>query len=142
MGDIEFYRENYSKAEKYYLSIQSLLPSINDDFLDYASKFSLAAVKGSLGFHKESFDMYNKLTEVKPDYPDAWNNRGVALIRLGRFDEALKSYDKAIELQPDHADAWQGRGTTLERLGRLDEALKSYDKAIELTPCLKLALLP
>ncbi|MCK4733511.1 MAG: tetratricopeptide repeat protein, partial [Methanophagales archaeon] len=77
---------------------------------------------------------YDKAIELKPDFAEAWNNRGVALGKLGRYDEALKAHDKAIELKPDYAEAWNNRGVELGKLDRYDEALKAYDKAIELKP--------
>ena len=63
-----------------------------------------------------------------------WNNEGVALIQLGRYEEALKAYDKAIELNPNDAVTWCNKGVVLRVFGRYEEALKAYDKAIELKP--------
>jgi tetratricopeptide (TPR) repeat protein len=42
---------------------------------------------------------------VKPDYAEAFNNRGNALQALKRLDEALASYDKALAFKPDYAEA-------------------------------------
>ena len=33
---------------------------------------------------------------------DAWNNKGVALDNLGRYQEAIEYYDKALEIDPDN----------------------------------------
>jgi tetratricopeptide (TPR) repeat protein len=77
---------------------------------------------------------YDKAIELKPDYAEAWYNRGFLLGELGRYDEALKAYDKAIELKPDDDYAWDNKGFLLEKLGRYDEALEAHDKAIKLKP--------
>ena len=45
---------------------------------------------------------------LKPDYAEAFYNRGNALQELKRFDEALASYDKALALKPDHEYAFGG----------------------------------
>ena len=37
---------------------------------------------------------------MKPDYAEAYYNRGMALLELKRHDEALASYNKAVELKP------------------------------------------
>jgi protein O-GlcNAc transferase len=38
---------------------------------------------------------------LKSDYADAFNNRGMALQALNRFDEAVASYDKALSIKPN-----------------------------------------
>ena len=73
-------------------------------------------------------------SRCKPDYADAFNNRGVVLAELERLDEALASYDRAIALKPGYADAFNNKGNALRELRRLDEALTSYDQAIALEP--------
>ena len=77
---------------------------------------------------------YDKALEIKPDYHDAWYNRGIALGNLGRWEEAIASYDKALEIKPDDHEAWYNRGIALRNLGRLEEAIASYDKALEFKP--------
>ena len=77
---------------------------------------------------------YDRALEIKPDYPDAWYNRGVALGNLGRFEEAIASYDRALEIKPDYPDAWYGRGVALDDLGRFEQAIASYDRALEIKP--------
>jgi predicted O-linked N-acetylglucosamine transferase (SPINDLY family) len=71
---------------------------------------------------------------MKPDYAEAYINRGNALKDLKRLDEALASYDKAIALKPDYAEAYINRGSALKDLKRLDEASAAYDKALALKP--------
>jgi protein O-GlcNAc transferase len=69
---------------------------------------------------------------LKPDYAEAYYNRGKALRKLARFEEALASCNQAITLTPDHAEAHNDRGLVLQDLTRPAEALASYDKAIAL----------
>ena len=72
--------------------------------------------------------------QFKPDYVDAWFNRGNALNNLKRHDEALTSYERVIALKPDYVEAWINRGTTLHTLKRYDDALTSYERALALKP--------
>ena len=82
----------------------------------------------------EALASYDKAIALKPDYAEAYNNRGIALQGLNRPEEALASYDKAIALKPDYAEAHRNRGNALRDLKRPAEALASYDKAIALKP--------
>ena len=63
-----------------------------------------------------------------------WNNKGVALRRLGRFEEAVGCYDRALEIDPTLVEAWNGKGVALAVQGRYEEALSYYDRALELDP--------
>jgi tetratricopeptide (TPR) repeat protein len=71
---------------------------------------------------------------LKPDYHDAWSNRGVALYNLGQLEEAIASYDKALQIKADYHNAWSNRGVVLENLGQIEEAIASYDKALQIKP--------
>jgi len=77
---------------------------------------------------------YDKALALKPDYANAYSDRGIALQDLKRLEDALASYDKALAIQPDHAGAYGNRGNVLQELKRLDEALASYDKALAIKP--------
>ncbi|MCA2930024.1 MAG: tetratricopeptide repeat protein [Microcystis sp. M018S1] len=84
--------------------------------------------------YKQAIASYDQALEIKPDYHDAWTNRGFELHNLGRYEEAIASYDQALEFKPDDHYAWYGRGFALGNLGRYEEAIASYDQALEIKP--------
>jgi tetratricopeptide (TPR) repeat protein len=45
---------------------------------------------------------YDQVLHIKPDYHEAWFNRGVALAELGQFEEGIASYDQALHFKPDY----------------------------------------
>ena len=67
-------------------------------------------------------------------YPEAHNNRGLALQLLERFDEAADAHAEAIRLEPTFAEAHNNRGTALQKLNRLPEAEAAYREALRLRP--------
>jgi tetratricopeptide (TPR) repeat protein len=71
---------------------------------------------------------------LKPDYAEAYNNRGITFKDMGQFDDALADYSKAVSLKPNYIDALYNCGIALQQLNRLDEAIVSYSKAILLRP--------
>ena len=77
---------------------------------------------------------YDKAIALKPNYAEAYSNRGNALKELKQFETALASYDMAISLKPDFAEAYSNRGNALQELKQFDAALASYDKAFSLKP--------
>ncbi len=71
---------------------------------------------------------------IKPDYQDAWYNRGISLKNLRRYEEAISSYEQVVAIKPDDHQAWGNRGIALTALGRYEEALVSYNRVLEIQP--------
>ncbi len=84
--------------------------------------------------YENALTSWEKVLAIKPDYHEAWYNRGGALFTLGRNEEALPSYDQAVDIKPDKHQAWYNRGVALSALGRKEEAIQSYEQALRLQP--------
>jgi Flp pilus assembly protein TadD len=77
---------------------------------------------------------YERALAIQPDYADAHNNLGNALLQKGRVDEALDHFHVAVELQPGDASARNNLGNALLSAGRLGEAIPQYEEALKLQP--------
>src|SRR5918997_4193721 len=55
---------------------------------------------------------YKKVVQLRPDFPQAYNNLGVALKRKGALAEAADNFNKALERKPDFGAALSNRGWT------------------------------
>ena len=77
---------------------------------------------------------YREALRLKPDYLDAYNNFGVALLAQGRLEEATASFREALRLRPNYAEAYNQFGIALKAQGRLEEAMLSYREALRLKP--------
>ncbi|NLA38882.1 MAG: tetratricopeptide repeat protein, partial [Methanomicrobiales archaeon] len=75
-----------------------------------------------------------KKKDTAPKSADAWNNKGLALRKLGRYDEAIQCYDRALEIDPKNAKAWSSKSYALWNLGRNAEAIQCSDRALEIDP--------
>jgi hypothetical protein len=62
----------------------------------------------------------------------AWNDKGNALSKQGKYDAAIQAYDKAIQLIPDNSMVWASKGDALKALGRTNESDVAYATAKEL----------
>jgi len=75
----------------------------------------------------EALHVYDKSIELKPNYAEAYNNRGVAFEQLKRFDDAVISYDRAIQIKPDYAEAIFNKSILKLLLGEYKEGWQLYE---------------
>ena len=52
------------------------------------------------GSFEDALSYFEEALLLKPDDPDLWNQKGVALRSLGRYDEASECYNKSLQLDP------------------------------------------
>lgn len=84
-------------------------------------------------------ELCNLAIELKPDFPEAYLNRGMVKASTKDYEGAIADYTKAIELNPELANAYNNRGVSRRRIGNYDGAIADYDKAIALKPDFALA---
>jgi len=94
----------------------------------------LAVINMALGRNEAALANYDRALSLRPDFMEAWSNRGAVLKGLRRHAEALESFDRALALQPDHVGVLNNRAGVLQELGRYPEALAGYDRALALRP--------
>jgi tetratricopeptide (TPR) repeat protein len=71
---------------------------------------------------------------LRPAYPEAYNNRGNALMRLDRPQEAVEALATALRFTPRDEELHLNLGNAWEAMGELSEALASLEQAIALRP--------
>jgi tetratricopeptide (TPR) repeat protein len=81
----------------------------------------------------EKVRFYSRALDLKPDYPAAFYNRGLARKEQGDLAGAVQDYNEAIRLQPDHTNALIARGNA-RRNSHFEGALEDYNEAIRLKP--------
>jgi tetratricopeptide (TPR) repeat protein len=76
--------------------------------------------------------LYEGALKLRPEFPEAEYQRGVALIALNRSPEAEKAFARALELRKDWALPNSALGTLLAGAGRDKEAEPVLRRAIQL----------
>jgi tetratricopeptide (TPR) repeat protein len=64
---------------------------------------------------------------LRRDYPEAYNNQGVAQVGLDRFVEAMASFDAAIRLRSGYPEALWNKSTSLLLAGDYEQAWPLYE---------------
>jgi len=86
--------------------------------------------KGEYGQAVSDLDKF--INKSKQKDIEAYNLRGTAKFKNGKFDWALDDYNKAIELNPKYAEAYNNRGIVHYKLDQQGKALNDFLKARDL----------
>jgi tetratricopeptide (TPR) repeat protein len=75
-----------------------------------------------------------KLTEIAPDFAEAWHRRATLAAQKEDFRDAIDSLQRVLALQPKHFIAMAELGQILEEFDDKGRALDAYRRAKELDP--------
>lgn len=121
-GDFKGAFEDYSKAIK--------LDDTNYRYYYERAMFE----KNYLGRLVEAVKDLNRVTELVPDYDNAYKERADIKIKIADFEGAVKDCSKAIELNPYNDLVYRKRAEAKSNLDDRNGALEDYTKAIMLAP--------
>src|SRR6266545_498541 len=82
---------------------------------------------------KDAIDAYRRVVAIDPTYAAAWNNLGLLLHRMGRYDEAREAYDTAVARDPSCAEAAYNLGSLAEDQGDVEGGIAHYRRALEVS---------
>jgi tetratricopeptide (TPR) repeat protein len=82
----------------------------------------------------DAVDAYRRVVAVDPTYAAAWNNLGLLLHRMGRYEEARRAYLSALEQDATLCEAAYNLGSLSDDLSDVEQAIRYYRNALELRP--------
>jgi tetratricopeptide (TPR) repeat protein len=71
----------------------------------------------------------------------AWNNKALALTKLGKIQEAIAAYEQALLVSPSDVVSLVNQGVLLQTVGQYEKALISFNRTTELNPTYSKALM-
>ena len=83
---------------------------------------------------KTAIAFYDKAIALRPNYGNAYHNRGCLYVKLGEVDKGIKDLDRAIALNPQDAMAHANRSVAYDRKGNRDASKADSEKARALDP--------
>jgi tetratricopeptide (TPR) repeat protein len=101
---------------------------------DILALFADAVAHHRAGRPADAIPSYQAALRIKPDFPEAHYNLGIAFGDQGLLDEASACYNKVIAFTPNNADAHNNLGNVLRDQGEFDRAVASFHRAIKLRP--------
>lgn len=82
---------------------------------------------------QQAVEAYRRSLALRRD-AKTFNNLGVALDLLNRFDEAEEAFAQAVTRDPAYATAWLNRAATHFNVGRFDQAAEAFRSGLALRP--------
>jgi tetratricopeptide (TPR) repeat protein len=84
------------------------------------------------GNYESALKLFKLTTELQPENPYAWHNKGIAEGRLDMDEEALLDFKKTTEVDPTYKKGWLNLATTKKNLTDYEGAFIDYRKALSL----------
>lgn len=108
-------------------------PRVSDDQVASLG-LQLGNFKLMLERREDAIEAYSHAIALKPNFAEAYNNRGTVLNEMAELDRAIRDFNKAIALRPNLAEAYYNRGTAYGFKSDHDRAMQDYEDAIKLKP--------
>jgi tetratricopeptide (TPR) repeat protein len=68
-------------------------------------------------------DAFQRVTQLRPDYADAFTNIAIVQIQWQKYDDARPNLEKALKLAPDNSRALYYRALVERNSGKIDLAI-------------------
>ncbi|MEJ2157933.1 MAG: glycosyltransferase [Desulfobacteraceae bacterium] len=111
--------KNKRKAETYFKLGYTKLDQLGNDPVALRE---LAVQAGQLGRWIEAIDLWKRLLDVRPGYPEAFVNMAGACWQLGRYDKGIAYSKKAIQANPDLKEGHYNLAVNMIMKGQADSA--------------------
>jgi tetratricopeptide (TPR) repeat protein len=98
------------------------------------NNLATAKLHGSEAEFQDAVAHLHAALKVNPRDPEAHNNMGGALQRMGRYEDALREHEEALRLNPALVEARYNVGVCQQALGRIEQARAEYAEAVRVQP--------
>jgi len=88
----------------------------------------------SAGQLADAEQFLKKVTQLDPQYSEAWNKLATVHYLMGQYEASLNDIDCTLELEPRHFGALCSRGLVLQALGRFEEAAAWFCEGQDVAP--------
>jgi tetratricopeptide (TPR) repeat protein len=83
---------------------------------------------------QKALSLLDGVTEKRPDFAEAWNNKGSIYLTTGNYPEAKRSFEKALQIKPEYPKARANLGTAYLKQGETEKAITAFKGALEIDP--------
>jgi predicted O-linked N-acetylglucosamine transferase (SPINDLY family) len=117
---------NYLEAQRIYIE---LVKNNKDNFL-------LHNLIGTTYLQTKNYDLaikhINISIKINPNFPDNYNNKGIALAEKKEFSEAIRNYDEAILIKDNYFDAYFNKAVALKNIKKFKESIDYFNLCLKI----------
>jgi tetratricopeptide (TPR) repeat protein len=106
--------------------------SLQADFPE--AYYDLGVIEQNRGNYRKAITLYQRTTQMNPQYWPAWNNLGNSFLALGENSRALEAYSRTLNLNPDHWPSQYNIAIVHYTAGRFDKAIPRLRSVLEWSP--------
>ncbi len=94
--------------------------------------FSIGNILSEGGWIREAVSAYDMVLRLKPDFAEAYYNRGTAKTFIAEYEAAIADFDEAIRLKPEFVEVYYNRGAAKLALNQSASARPDFQTALKL----------
>ena len=113
-------------------ALEVLMPYKESDELETLNTLGIALADA--GRPAEALGYFARAIEIDPANGDAYQNTGIAYLKLDKADEARRNLEQAVTLGKRRVRAWNALGVAWLRLGDPQKAIACWKQCLELNP--------
>jgi tetratricopeptide (TPR) repeat protein len=83
---------------------------------------------------REALATFKRLTELRPERIEGWNNLGIVHMAMGNDDGARAAFDRVLSIEPDNAGTLLNMGNCHARKGDTAGARAFFERAMAVKP--------
>jgi len=74
--------------------------------------------------YRDAVNAFGQATDTDPEFTNAWFNKSLALVHLGKDTEALRALDKVLKLNPQDKEAQSQRALKVRKMSHIGDREK------------------
>ena len=86
---------------------------------------TIGIIRFRQGEYREAVNAFGQATDTDPEFTNAWFNKSLALINLGKDTEALRALDKVLTLNPLDIEAQSQRALIVGKMAQVSDTRKT-----------------
>jgi tetratricopeptide (TPR) repeat protein len=83
------------------------------------------------GKYRDSVNAFGQATDTDPEFTNAWFNKNLALVHLGKDTEALRPLDKVLTLNPRDKEAQSQRALIVRKMSQVSDAGRTDSQSVQ-----------